>query len=195
MSDMSSLIKISGALVTIKKKTEKADVTGAVIANAPTSTVFKTDLTEATDDYYKDMQLRFTSGLVGETSIITAYVGSSKQITVSPAFSVAPSVTDAFIIEGPYGDSPIIWTAESSQEYVWIQAATSVRSADVLKTLAGNIDVSDYLGYLLPDTVIVTEDILEAGSTRYKVGRILSMPLIGTVSHKEAHLSLMEEGT
>lgn len=193
---ISGLIKMHGSLVTIKKKTEKNDVTGVVVTNSPTSTVFKTDLTETTDDYYKDMELRFRSGLlIGETKGITAYVGSSKEITVSPAFSQAPSVDDTFIIETLYGDPIITWTAESKQEYVSIQPATSVRSAEVLKTLAGNISTSDYIGYLLADSVIDTGNIIESGTIRYKVGRILSIPLFREISHKEAHLSLMEEGT
>lgn len=79
---------------------EPGGVTGAVVANAPTSSVFKTDLPSTVEDYYKDMTLRFTSGtLSDELSIITAYAQSTKQITVSPAFSVAPSITDAFIVE------------------------------------------------------------------------------------------------
>lgn len=79
---------------------EPGGVTGAVVANAPTETVFKTNLLSTVEDYYKDMTLRFTDGdLVGELSIITAYAQATKQITVASGFSVAPTVDDAFIIE------------------------------------------------------------------------------------------------
>lgn len=79
--------------------TRSEPVTGEVASNAPTSSVFKTDLS-AVEDYYKDLTLHFTSGaLADEISIITAYAQATKQITVSPAFSEAPSVTDDFIIE------------------------------------------------------------------------------------------------
>lgn len=94
-----------------------------------------------------------------------------------------------------YGDPAVTWTAEADQEWAWIQAATSAKSAEVLRTLAGDIDVSDYIGYLLPDTVIVSGDILEERDNRYEVGRILDIETFRVVSHKEAHLSLLQEGT
>ena len=75
--------------------------TGAVVANAPTTTVFKTDLPSAIDDYYRGLMIEFTSGaLDGERKLISGYVGATKQITVSPAFSVPPNVTDTFVVEG-----------------------------------------------------------------------------------------------
>lgn len=75
--------------------------TGAVVANTPTSTVFKTDLTIAIDDYYNGLTIEFTSGtLDGERKIISNYVGVTKQITVQSAFSEAPSVDDTFMIHG-----------------------------------------------------------------------------------------------
>ena len=72
-----------------------------VVANAPTSTVFKTDLPKAVDDWYKGLNIIFRSGnLENEKSLITGYVGASKQVTVSPAFSQVPEVDDDVTIEG-----------------------------------------------------------------------------------------------
>lgn len=124
---------------------EAGGVTGAVAANAPTSSVFKTDLASAVEDYYKDMTLRFTSGsLDGEMSIITSYAQATKQITVSPAFSEAPSVTDAFIIE-PSVDvftddgTPGSWTEylEDGTDYI-IDATTGKVTILAAENQAGN---------------------------------------------------------
>ncbi|GAH03205.1 unnamed protein product, partial [marine sediment metagenome] len=76
--------------------------TAKVVANAPTSTVFKTDLPDDhPDDWYKGLNIIFKSGnLENEKRLITGYVGTSKQVTVSPAFSQAPEVGDDVMIEG-----------------------------------------------------------------------------------------------
>ena len=193
MLDPTRFIMEYGSLVTIKRKTVKEEAIGAVVANSPTPTVFKTNLTEATDDYYKDMELRFTSGtLTSENSSITAYVGSTKQITVSPAFSEAPIVTDAFIIEGLYGDSPVIWTTDQEQERVMIQ--TAGKGPGINPTLAGNIEGSTLVGRLLPSSTIIKGCILETGGLRYKVDRVISSRIDDSKSLKTAHLSLLEEG-
>ena len=74
---------------------------GATIADGPTDTIFKTNLTQAANDYYNGMNLRFTSGvLAGEKGVILDYVGASKQITMTDAFSGAPGVADEFVITG-----------------------------------------------------------------------------------------------
>lgn len=94
-----------------------------------------------------------------------------------------------------YGDPAIAWTPEDDKEYVWIQHAMSARSPQMNRTPAGNIDISTFIGLLFPTSVIVTGDILKEDSgIRYKVGRILNIPLIRDKSHKEAHLMLMTEG-
>jgi len=60
---------------------------------------FITSLTNATDDFYNNSVLTFTSGsLAGQVRRISNYVGATKIITVSPAFSAAPSNGDNFTI-------------------------------------------------------------------------------------------------
>jgi len=73
---------------------------GAVIASpSPTSTVFGTDRTEATTDYWKDALIMFTSGaLAGQVKKVSAYDGTTKAVTVSSAFTAAPASTDRFIL-------------------------------------------------------------------------------------------------
>ena len=74
---------------------------GAVVANGPTDTIFKTDLANATDDYYNGLFIEFTSGdLDGEKQTIDDYDGTLKVITVASAFSAAPGIGDTFVIEG-----------------------------------------------------------------------------------------------
>lgn len=74
--------------------------TGAVVTDGGnSSTVFKTDLTEATTDYHKDALVLFTSGgLINQVKKISGYAGGTKIITVSSAFTGTPSVADKFIL-------------------------------------------------------------------------------------------------
>jgi hypothetical protein len=74
---------------------------GTVSASpAPSATVFKTSLTEASDDHYNGAFCVFTSGaLLGESRKISDYDGTDKIITTS-AFTEAPTAGDAFLIIG-----------------------------------------------------------------------------------------------
>jgi len=66
---------------------------------SPTITQFKTNLTNANDDFYNDGVLVFTSGLnSGQVRRISDYDGTDKKITVNPALTVAPSNGDTFTI-------------------------------------------------------------------------------------------------
>ena len=75
---------------------------GAVVADAGNSqNTFKTDLTEAVDDHWKDALVVFTSGaLTEQIKRVLAYDGTTKFITVgpSPGFTAAPSPTDTFLL-------------------------------------------------------------------------------------------------
>jgi hypothetical protein len=64
-----------------------------------TATSFLSNFTEATDDYWKDSLLLFTSGtLAGQLKKVSAYNGTTKFITVSSAFTGIPSSGDRFIL-------------------------------------------------------------------------------------------------
>lgn len=59
---------------------------------------FKTDLTEATNDYWAGALLVFTSGtLAGQVKKVSAYNGTTKFVTLSSGFTAAPSASDRFI--------------------------------------------------------------------------------------------------
>lgn len=65
---------------------------------AATTTVFITDLTEATDDHYNGRIIVFTSGaLSGQATDITDYDGTTKEVTVT-ALTEAPADNDTFDI-------------------------------------------------------------------------------------------------
>lgn len=71
---------------------------GAVIAGAPTTTIFATDRPETTLDYWKDCLLTFVTGsLKGQVKKVSSssIVGI---MTVSSAFTAAPSTGDVFVL-------------------------------------------------------------------------------------------------
>ncbi|MGH9764777.1 MAG: hypothetical protein ACREAC_28410, partial [Blastocatellia bacterium] len=80
--------------------TDPADGNGTVADTAPSSTSFKgSDGLSTEDGFYIGSRITFTTGtLAGQTRSISAYTGSTKQITVSQAFTQAPANGDAFTI-------------------------------------------------------------------------------------------------
>lgn len=71
----------------------------STVTGTPTPNFFDTNLAEATDDHYNGCIIIFTSGnLAGQASIIVDYNGTTKEITVDPAFVETPVSTDAFVI-------------------------------------------------------------------------------------------------
>ena len=74
-------------------------VEGAVNDAGATTTVFITDLTEASDSHYSHLTLVFIDGaLVGQAKPILLYNGTTKTITLDEALSEAPANGDSFII-------------------------------------------------------------------------------------------------
>lgn len=79
-----------------------ANLPSFVNGGTPSTTSFVTGLPSSVTDAYKDSVLTFALGssLQGESAKITAYNGSTKVVTVSPAFSAAPVDQDPFIVSG-----------------------------------------------------------------------------------------------
>jgi hypothetical protein len=78
---------------------------GAVVDDAGnSSTVFKTNLTEATADHYNSMVIVFTSGadVNGQARKISDYDGANKIVTVDPALAAEPTAADTFQIQPNY---------------------------------------------------------------------------------------------
>lgn len=85
------------ASATLLERGAKALVTGAAVGT-PTTTVIDTDLTETTTDHYKGRIVTFTTGnIAGQSSDITGYNGTTKELTVT-ALTDAPVATDEFVI-------------------------------------------------------------------------------------------------
>jgi len=71
----------------------------STLTGTPTPNFFDTNLTEATDDHYNGCVIIMTSGnLVGQASIIVDYNGTSKELTIDPAFIETPASGDSFVI-------------------------------------------------------------------------------------------------
>jgi hypothetical protein len=107
-SDIRTAIGLASAnldtqLAAIKAETDLIPVlpTGTVVTNAGsnTATSFKTDRTESTNDYWKDAYLILTSGAMsGQVKKVSAYVGSTKVITMSTAFTGIPADGVTFLL-------------------------------------------------------------------------------------------------
>ena len=74
------------------------ETTGAVVTDGSNSTTtFKTDLTSAVTDFWKDALITFTTGnLTGQVKRVSGYNGTSKFVTANAAFTEAPANGDLF---------------------------------------------------------------------------------------------------
>jgi len=77
---------------------EVSNPTGAVVSDGSNSaTSFKTNLTQTTDNFWKDAWCKITSGaLSGQVKQITGYNGTTKFITVSGGYTSTPAAGVTF---------------------------------------------------------------------------------------------------
>lgn len=76
---------------------------GEIVADGGnTDTTFKTDLSETSDDYYEGNVIAFIANTNNayQARRISAYNGTTKVVTVTPAFDETPDAGDTFIITG-----------------------------------------------------------------------------------------------
>ena len=73
---------------------------GTVVADGGnTATTFKTDLTEGTTDYWKDVLILFTTGtLLGQVRKVVTYDGTTKFVTLSSALTSTPTAGARFVL-------------------------------------------------------------------------------------------------
>jgi hypothetical protein len=94
------LTQVNGS-ATVATNFEKAASTiirGTVAAGSTTSVINTSDLTEITNDHYKDRWLIFVTGVAaGQGKQITGYNGTTKALTTG-VFQDAPSTSDTFVI-------------------------------------------------------------------------------------------------
>ena len=142
-----------------------------------TTTTFVTNLTETTDGFYHDKVIVFISGtLTGQARHIDTYVGSTKSITVSKAFTSAPANADEFLILAihEYGIDEIQAGLSTSAE---IAALNDLSTTDILGMVyEGSEDFQDFLrlmrAVLLGKTTGAgtgTENFRDAGDTKNRV--------------------------
>jgi hypothetical protein len=87
-----------GKLMDILRKANYVTEGSVAAGGTPTTTVFRTDLTEPTGTF-DNQTLLFTSGnLAGESAPIESYSVTNGQITLGDALTVAPTAGDAFVI-------------------------------------------------------------------------------------------------
>ena len=164
-----------------------------------TTTTFVTNLTETTDGFYHDKVMVFISGtLTGQARHIDTYVGSTKSITVSKAFTSAPANADEFLILAihEYGIDEIQAGLSTSAEIaalnditatdVWAAATRTLTAGTNLNDLSttdilgmayeGSEDFQDFLrlmrAVLLGKTTGAgtgTENFRDAGDTKNRV--------------------------
>jgi hypothetical protein len=94
------LTQINGstAVATKFEKSASTIETGTVAAGSTTSTINTSDLTEATNDHYKDRWLIFVTGAAArQAKQITGYNGTTKALTTG-VFQDAPATSDTFVI-------------------------------------------------------------------------------------------------
>lgn len=86
------------ALRQIKEGTVSAE--SQVNDTSATTTVFATDLTESTDDFYIDISIVFIDGiLTGQSRTILTYDGATKTISLDEPLTSPPGDGDGFIIK------------------------------------------------------------------------------------------------
>lgn len=94
-----NLLSISGsATAATNVKNGALGIVVSTASTGSTTTSIVTNLTETTDDHYNGRVITFTSGaLLGQSSSISDYTGSTKTLTVV-ALTEAPANTDGFVI-------------------------------------------------------------------------------------------------
>lgn len=107
----------------------------------PSNTAFITNLSKTDNDFYKNGVIVFNTGLnSGQVRRISAYNGSTKQLTVTPALTVAPANGDSFTILAQTSESALDASA------VWNYASRNLTDAQLdsgsLTTL-GNLQTTE----------------------------------------------------
>jgi hypothetical protein len=95
------LIQINGstAVATKLEKSASTIETGTVAAGGSTSLINTSDITEATNDHYKDRWMIFVTGAAArQAKKINAYNGTTKAFTIDALASDTPGAGDTFVI-------------------------------------------------------------------------------------------------
>ena len=91
---------------------------------------------------------------------------------------------------GAYGDPASTWALQATEKILITRPKASARDS-----IAGRIDSSEYVAYLLPDTVVRSHDYLLLDAVKYEVIVIDTLKKRGTAFGRVAKLNKMTEGT
>lgn len=119
-----------------------ATVDSTVNDASATTTSFVTALTEATNDFYKDQLMIFTSGaLSGQSRPVLSYNGTTKAVTFDEAWTSAPANTDAFTLRASHTHSRTqISTAVWDANPIRMQKNTALNNFEFIMTDSTNHD-------------------------------------------------------
>ena len=87
-----------GKLMDILRKANYVTEGAVAAGGTPTTTVFRTDLTEPTGTFDNQTLLFVSGNLAGESAPIEAYSVTNGQITLGDALTAAPTAADEFVI-------------------------------------------------------------------------------------------------
>lgn len=111
-----------GPLARASSMAEKllAAAVAGVAAAGGASTITLAAGASAVDDAYRPLRIRITSGTgIGQTRVITGYVGATKVATVTPAWTTPPDVTSNYSIDAQAAYYPITLGQESADAYFY----------------------------------------------------------------------------
>ena len=90
---------------------------------------------------------------------------------------------------GTYGDPASTWALAATEKILITRPKASARD-----TIAGRIDNSEYVAYLLSDSVTRGHDYLLLDDVKYEVVHVDTLKKRGTAFGKIANLARMTEG-
>ncbi len=93
-------------------------------------------------------------------------------------------------VVGSYGDPASTWALQATEKILITRPKASARDS-----IAGRIDDSEYVAYLLSDSVARSHDYLLLDSVKYEVINVDTLKKRGTSFGKVAKLNRMDEGT
>jgi hypothetical protein len=138
---------------------------GAVDDVSATTISFVTDLTETTDEHYRDLVLAFVSGnLTGSASVVENYDGTTKTITLDETLVEAPANGDEFVILAAH-----VHTVTSIAEEVRSEMDSNSTQLSAIVTDTNELQTDDVPGLIsaLPQdktgyTLAASEDVYHA---------------------------------
>ena len=134
-------------------------ITGTVSDVTPAAANFDTDLASATDNFYRDRILMFTSGnLAKQGKPIYSYTGVSKNAAFDEPFTEAPANGDAFVLLPLH-----VHAVTEISAQVWANATRTVSAPTNITTTDGEIPITAG-GLVSADVTAISTDTAAANN-------------------------------